>query len=145
MCSPCLPTARHRAPRSSFWERTLTDDEQRLDRSWFVNTFCGGSVPPAEALKTPGAIWPHVTSLAMARPLALLTAHPGALHAFFDVEVKLVGEVEHVVVGVGAVGGAVEASGVREAHQLRAFLMDALRYALLDSREHAIGLCESGV
>jgi len=110
--------------------------DEQYDRNWFANTFLGGTAM-VDSLETSGGIWQHVVSLPMARPLALLTAHHGALSHFFDVEAKLVSGVEHLVVGVG-VGGSEESSGVREAHQLRAFLMDAVRYSLLSSREQAV-------
>lgn len=90
----------------------------------------------ASSLETTGGIWQHVITLPMARPLALLAAHPGALQAFFDAEVKLVDGVEHCVLGVGA-DGSQESSGIRDINQLRAFLMDAIRYSLLSSRERS--------
>ena len=99
------------------------------DRTWFANKFCGGSTIP-EGVSEPAEIWQHVTSLGLAGPLALLAAHSGMLQAFFDGEFKVVHGVEHIVIGAH-LDEANEVSGVREVHQLRAFLMDALRYVLL--------------
>lgn len=106
------------------------------DQAWFTETYLGGSAM-AQSMNLTGGIWQYVTSLPMARPLTLLAAHAGALETFFEVETKHVNGVEHLVVGHG-VGCVQENAGVREVSELRAFLMDAVRFALISSRDLAM-------
>ena len=51
-----------------------------------------------------------------------------------QVELKTVQGIEHMVVGTSE-----EKTGIRNANALRSFLMDAFRYALSESYEHAAG------
>ena len=66
-------------------------------------------------------------------PLALLAAHPTTLERFFEVELKTVQGVEHMVVGTSE-----ESPGIRNGNALRSFMMDAFAYALSETREHAL-------
>jgi hypothetical protein len=102
----------------------------RCDRQWFSETFCAhadlSSVGPDQS------VWPHIITSVVYDALALLSAHPTTLDAFFEVGVKEVGGVKHCVVGLNK-----DHSGIRDANKLRSFLMDALRYALTNSLEEA--------
>merc|ERR1711865_1088414 len=82
-------------------------------------------------------IWPFVASFNMYDPLTLLAAHPSTLQKFFEPTVKVVNGVSHLVVGVDA-----EVTGVKDKQSLRAFMMNALRYALSQSVKHALGSTE---
>ena len=111
---------------------------ERCNRKWFEQAFCGGADLSAVAAaaagnrEDEGAVWPHVTGLNMYDPLALLAAHPTTLERFFEVEIKFVRGVEHMVIGTSE-----ERPGIRNGTALRSFLMDAFRYALSESLEHA--------
>ena len=65
------------------------------------------------------------------RRLALLACHPATLEAFFEVELKIVAGVEHMVVGT-----SLERSGVRDCAKLRSFILDGCRHALSASQHH---------
>ena len=54
------------------------------------------------------------------------------LQAFYEVEVRTVKGVDHVIIGPSN-----EQPGVPDPHKLRSFVMNALRYALAESREDA--------
>eukprot|EP00928_Gymnodinium_smaydae_P005401 TRINITY_DN11843_c0_g1_i2.p1 TRINITY_DN11843_c0_g1~~TRINITY_DN11843_c0_g1_i2.p1 ORF type:complete len:727 (+),score=154.17 TRINITY_DN11843_c0_g1_i2:276-2456(+) len=95
----------------------------RCDRAWFAKQVCGGadlSTLPADA-----AIWPYVTTTAIYDPLCLLATQPEALARFFQVEIKVVRGVEHMVIGVDE-----EHHGIRDVPGLKSFMLSALRYAL---------------
>ena len=98
----------------------------RCDRAWFSQTFCGGA--NLDVVSEGQSVWPYVTSLIMYDAFALLAAHPTTLQAFFEVDIRTVAGVEHIVVGPSD-----EKPGVRDPHKLRSFLMNALRYALAES------------
>jgi len=115
----------------------------RCDRQWFEKIFCGGADLSSVAMageeagegggiSEGGGIWPHVTALNMYDPLAMLAAHPQTLERFFEVELKTVQGVEHMVIGTSE-----ERPGIRNGNALRSFLMDAFRYALSETLEHA--------
>lgn len=59
----------------------------RCDRAWFARTFCGGAA--LDEVGASDAIWPHVQSLAMTAPLALLAAVPACLTRFFRVRSRV--------------------------------------------------------
>lgn len=61
-------------------------------------------------------------------PITLLAAHPLTLQTFFEVDIRRVGGVDHIVVGLTD-----EQHGLRDPHRLRAFLMNALYYGLAES------------
>ena len=82
-------------------------------------------------------IWPFVASFNMYDPLTLLAAHPKTLEKFFEPTIKVVNGVHHLVVGVDS-----EVTGVKDKKALRAFMMNALRYALSQSVKHALGTTE---
>lgn len=107
----------------------------RCDRDWFSSTFCDGADLGSVDANTP--IWPFVASFNMYDPLTLLAAHPSTLQKFFEPTVKVVNGVSHLVVGVDA-----EVTGVKDKQSLRAFMMNALRYALSQSVKHALGSTE---
>ena len=68
--------------------------------------------------------------MALTATLTLTVTHdPGRT----QVELKTVQGVEHMVVGTSE-----EKTGIRNANALRSFLMDAFRYALSESYEHAV-------
>jgi len=101
----------------------------RCDRAWFSQTFCGGT---SLEFDDDRSIWPYVSTLNMYDVLALLAAHPATLEAFYEVEVRTVKGVDHVIIGPSN-----EQPGVPDPHKLRSFVMNALRYALAESREDA--------
>lgn len=103
---------------------------ERCDRSWFSQTFCGGAELASVGSDDGRSVWPYVTSLVMYDALALLSAHPATLDAFFEVGIKEVNGVEHCVVGTSD-----DHPGVRDANKLRSFLMDSFRCALSSSLE----------
>merc|ERR1712048_78085 len=78
-------------------------------------------------------IWPYVSSLQVYDPLCLLVALPAALERFFEVEIKNVKGVEHMVIGVSEQNNGVQ----RDVAALKSFVLNALRYALTKSVDHA--------
>ena len=103
----------------------------RNDRAWFSSTFCSGA--DLGGLGESSSIWPYITGFPIYGPLALLAAQPLTLGRFFEVRTKIVGNAEHLVVGTSE-----DETGVRDSRALRAFVMDALRYALSESLTHAL-------
>jgi len=101
----------------------------RCNRAWFAKLVCGGADLSSIAADAP--IWPYVTTVAIYDPLCLLATISDTLERFFDVEIKNVRGVEHMVVGIES------RDSVRDVPVLRSFLMDAFRYALSASVDHA--------
>lgn len=100
------------------------------DRAWFSRTFCGGADLTHVSEET--NIWPFVCEFTVQDPLALLACHPATLEAFYDVTIKVVNDVEHMVIGESA-----ERSGVRDCAKLRSFVLDGCRHAFAASFAHA--------
>ena len=94
-----------------------------------MHTFCGGSDLPA--LVEGAHVMPYVRELPIVDPLAMLACHPATLEAFFEVALKPIGGVAHMIIGSGA-----ERSGVRDSTQLRAWVLDGCRHALQSAREN---------
>jgi len=119
---------------ASLWRRVCLPPEHegrnelpsRCDRSWFSLTFCGGA--NLEAVSGDQSVWPYITSLIMYDPITMLAAHPVTLQAFFEVDIRTVNGVEHIIVGPTD-----EQPGVRDPHKIRSFLINALRHALATS------------
>merc|ERR1712110_1052601 len=55
-------------------------------------------------------------------------AHPAGLGRYFNVEIKVVNKVEHMVIGLSA-----NKHGIRNVPGIKSFMMKALRYALKES------------
>ena len=100
------------------------------DRAWFASRFCGHQ--DLDSISDDRTIWAYVSMIPPHDALALLAAHPTTLEHFFEVEVKEVNGVQHLVVGTSD-----EVSGVRDSQQLRSFLIKALHYALSESLDDA--------
>jgi len=130
---------------ASLWRRSCLplghEDRQglpsRCDRKWFADKFCGGTNLSSLQLDDATKIWPHITSLALYDPLAVVVACPSTLERFFEVSLKEVNNTEHLIVGTKA------SSGVRNAQRLRAFLMDAFLHALSTTLTKALGAPKS--
>eukprot|EP00929_Paragymnodinium_shiwhaense_P102248 TRINITY_DN65437_c0_g1_i1.p1 TRINITY_DN65437_c0_g1~~TRINITY_DN65437_c0_g1_i1.p1 ORF type:complete len:2269 (+),score=529.06 TRINITY_DN65437_c0_g1_i1:427-6807(+) len=102
----------------------------RCDRQWFEKVLCNGADLSNVSEETP--IWPFVTRVSIYDPLSVLAAQPTALCRFFEVQIKVVKGVEHMVVGATQ-----ERHGVRDVNGLRSFLTNAFWYALSQSAGEA--------
>jgi len=108
----------------------------RNDRKWFAEQVCGRRVeelPDGDA-----KIWPYASTYLMYDPLSVLAAsllaahtaaaYPSSLERYFNVEIKVVNKVEHMVIGLSA-----SKHGIRDVPGVRSFMMKAMRYALKES------------
>jgi hypothetical protein len=139
----------------SLWQRVnlAADDPKRLglpsrcDQNWFSTTFCGG-VNLSHVPHDSNAVYAQVSSFIMYDPLALMLVDNRTLQAFFEPEVKVVNGVEHLIVGVESLdmrdsSAKVASSGMKDMHAIREFLMNAARFSLGKSMEHAMGFRSS--
>lgn len=123
---------------TDLWQRCALPEghEQRLglpgrcDRAWFARQVCGGQDLSDLAEDVP--IWPYVTTVALYDPLCLLAALPATLQRFFVLDTKVVRGVEHIVIG-----SSEDRNGIRDVPALKSFMMNALRYSLMQSIEQA--------
>ena len=90
----------------------------------------------AHVNKDVDSIWPYISSLTCYGVFALLAANPATLEAFFETKVRVVRGVEHILIGSSA-----KDCGVVNSHGLRSFVCNALRHALVQSREIALAHC----
>eukprot|EP00931_Biecheleriopsis_adriatica_P084605 TRINITY_DN5850_c0_g1_i1.p1 TRINITY_DN5850_c0_g1~~TRINITY_DN5850_c0_g1_i1.p1 ORF type:complete len:778 (+),score=102.73 TRINITY_DN5850_c0_g1_i1:47-2335(+) len=70
----------------------------RCDRSWFINTFCGGNDDPERTSADP--VWDLVDGFMQYDSLALFAAVPSLRAEFFTPVSVSVGGTEHLVIGV---------------------------------------------
>ena len=96
------------------------------DRKWFASCFCANQ--SMEWIADDRSIWPYVSMIPQHDCLALLAAHPTTLEYFFEVDVKVVRGVRHLVVGTSD-----RQPGVRDSHRIRSFLLKACHLALTKS------------
>ena len=115
------------------WRRAClpADDTKRLglparcDKSWFVNTFCGGE---GADRKGDDSIWDLIQTFNLYDPATLLATIPNLREHFFAPYVVEVHGCEHLVIGVSA-----KSHNVRNAPELANFLKDMLVASLEQS------------
>jgi len=115
---------------NSLWERSNlpADDPSRAlparcDRAWFITTFCGG-----EQVQPGDPIWPHIKSISVYDPIAMLAVSPSLSETFFAPTEVLTMGTQHRIIGVSP-----EQTGVKNPGELQSFIRNGLVRALQES------------
>ena len=108
------------------------------DRRWFATTFCLGN-KNLDAVADDRSIWPFISTIPQHDALALLAAHPTCCRLFFEVDVKQVLNVLHVVVGTSDVQPGVRTDSTVK---IKSFVLNACHFALSNSLPAAGSLAD---